>query len=219
GLGKSAGDYQQLASSLEAKGVRTFVAEISQLDWLRYASGLLDGNFWKGTLCPRPLLDWYLIKIKEAVYEANLVANGGKISLIGHSIGGWIARVYLAEFGMDEISLLLTLGTPHRPPPKGVLGVIDQTRGLLDYVDKYCPVVNHESMVKYVCIAGRYMKGECLLKSPKIKASDMESIADVNGNLLIIGRNKDNHYMNEDSIGGLASLKLNARIVGQGYKQ
>ncbi|KAK4258092.1 hypothetical protein QN277_007589 [Acacia crassicarpa] len=27
--------------------------------------------------------------------------------------GGWLARVYMEEFGMSHISLLLTLGTPH----------------------------------------------------------------------------------------------------------
>lgn len=38
---------------------------------------------------------------------------GGAISLIGHSAGGWLARVYMEEFGLSHISLLLTLGTPH----------------------------------------------------------------------------------------------------------
>lgn len=35
------------------------------------------------------------------------------ISLVGHSAGGWLARVYLQEFESSDISLLLTLGTPH----------------------------------------------------------------------------------------------------------
>lgn len=38
---------------------------------------------------------------------------GGTLSLIGHSAGGWLARVYMEEFGLSHISLLLTLGTPH----------------------------------------------------------------------------------------------------------
>jgi len=33
--------------------------------------------------------------------------------LIGHSAGGWLARVYMEEFDASDISLLLTLGTPH----------------------------------------------------------------------------------------------------------
>jgi len=35
------------------------------------------------------------------------------LSLIGHSAGGWLARVYMEEFGQLDVSLLLTLGTPH----------------------------------------------------------------------------------------------------------
>jgi alpha-beta hydrolase superfamily lysophospholipase len=39
---------------------------------------------------------------------------GGPLSLVGHSAGGWLARLYMEEFGMSDISLLLTLGTPHQ---------------------------------------------------------------------------------------------------------
>jgi pimeloyl-ACP methyl ester carboxylesterase len=42
-----------------------------------------------------------------------LLLADGKISLIGHSAGGWLARVYMEEFDASDISLLLTLGTPH----------------------------------------------------------------------------------------------------------
>ncbi|KAH9321194.1 hypothetical protein KI387_015833, partial [Taxus chinensis] len=76
GLGNNSSDYQQLASSLEEKGVRTVVAKVSRPDWLRNAAGLVDGNYWKGTLRPRPVLDWYLKRIEEAVSTANLLANG-----------------------------------------------------------------------------------------------------------------------------------------------
>lgn len=44
--------------------------------------------------------------------QANFIV-GGTLSLIGHSAGGWLARVYMEEFGLSHISLLLTLGTPH----------------------------------------------------------------------------------------------------------
>jgi hypothetical protein len=42
-----------------------------------------------------------------------------------------------------------------RPPPKGVSGVIDQTRGLLYYVEKHCSKAVYTPELKYVCIAGR----------------------------------------------------------------
>lgn len=44
---------------------------------------------------------------------------------------------------------------PSRPPPKGMPGVIDQTRGLLDYVEKNCSKAVYTPQLKYVCIAGR----------------------------------------------------------------
>lgn len=42
-----------------------------------------------------------------------------------------------------------------RPPPKGLPGVIDQTRGLLYYVEKHCTKAAYTPELKYVCIAGR----------------------------------------------------------------
>ena len=36
-----------------------------------------------------------------------------KVSLLGHSAGGWLARVYMSEYGIDDIAMLLSLGTPH----------------------------------------------------------------------------------------------------------
>lgn len=42
-----------------------------------------------------------------------MAADGGKVTVIGHSAGGWLARVYMANYGTEDIALLLTLGTPH----------------------------------------------------------------------------------------------------------
>ncbi|XP_057841585.1 uncharacterized protein LOC131051195 isoform X2 [Cryptomeria japonica] len=184
GLGNNSSDYQQLSSSLEAKGVRTVVANVSRPDWLRNAAGLLDGNYWKGTLRPRPVLDWYLKKIEDAISTANQLADGGKISLIGHSAGGWLARVYLAEYGFDGISLLLTLGTPHL-----------------------------------------YVKGERFFKNQSIKlsSSSMETVAGVDGNLIVKPNEGTieaiDNDMDKSSSNQLNSSRFRALIVGQGYKQ
>lgn len=34
------------------------------------------------------------------------------------SVGGWLARVYLLAFGTKGVDRLVTLGSPHQPPPK-----------------------------------------------------------------------------------------------------
>ena len=43
--------------------------------------------------------------------------GGGPVTLIAHSAGGWLARVYLLGFGTAGITRLVTLGAPHLPPP------------------------------------------------------------------------------------------------------
>ena len=40
-------------------------------------------------------------------------AEGAKVSLLAHSAGGWLARLYLGENGTQDVELLLTLGSPH----------------------------------------------------------------------------------------------------------
>lgn len=39
-------------------GVPSVVAAVSRLDWFRNAAGLVDPAYWRGTLRPRPVLDW-----------------------------------------------------------------------------------------------------------------------------------------------------------------
>ncbi|XP_042966450.1 uncharacterized protein LOC122300107 [Carya illinoinensis] len=209
GLGNNSSDYNKLEVTLkEQYGVPTLVAKVSRLDWLRNAAGLVDPNYWRGTLRPRPVLDWYLKRIEEAVLEAKELAQGGTLSLIGHSAGGWLARVYMQEFGLSDISLLLTLGTPHLPPPKGLPGVIDQTRGLLDYVDKHCSKAVYNHHLKYVCIAGRYIQGAPFFGS---------SIANVES--VIPNDNAEVAVVNDVGTSASNATTLRARLVGQGYKQ
>jgi len=58
--------------------------------------------------------------------SSNSTATGKKkIALIGHSAGGWIARIYLSNVtyggkvyrGQEHVHSLVTLGTPHGPAP------------------------------------------------------------------------------------------------------
>ncbi|AQK60900.1 alpha/beta-Hydrolases superfamily protein [Zea mays] len=217
GLGNNTGDYARLAAALrDDHGLpAAVVARVTRPDWLRNAAGLADASYWRGTLRPRPVLDWYLKRVDDAVSEAReLCAPGGKISLIGHSAGGWLARVYMAEFDASDISLLLTLGTPHLPPPKGVPGVIDQTRGLLNYVEENCAPAVYTPELRYVCIAGRYIQGAPLLgnsaaASDEILAADTPS----EGGHAVIVSSSDN------STSTPSAVSWRARFVGQGYKQ
>ncbi|KAJ6763182.1 ALPHA/BETA-HYDROLASES SUPERFAMILY PROTEIN [Salix purpurea] len=212
GLGNNTGDYQKLELTLQEYGVPTVVAKVSRFDWLRNAAGLADPNYWSGSLRPRPVLDWYLKRIDEAVQEAKELAQGQTLSLIGHSAGGWLARVYMEEFGQLDVSLLLTLGTPHLPPPKGVPGVIDQTRGLLDYVEKHCKKAVYTPELRYVCIAGRYIKGARFVGDSNVEAKSMVPVENDHPTAEAV-------LVNDLGISTSASPGFRARFVGQGYKQ
>ncbi|RZS25446.1 hypothetical protein BHM03_00058646 [Ensete ventricosum] len=221
GLGNNTGDYKDLVLTLrEVYGVPSVVPKVSRVDWLRNAAGLLDPNYWRGTLRPRPVLDWYgavpsplapvnatadryLERVDEAVAEAKLLlADGnllrlyadGKISLIGHSAGGWLARLYLEEFGTSNISLLLTLGSPH------LYGYESSNR---------CTDSNLLGVsVTKTCYFSRYIRGAPLVgNSNNLIPVDEEP----NGSELI----KDNG--NKKSLSATPSLR--ARFIGQGYKQ
>jgi hypothetical protein len=63
--------------------------------------------------------------------------------------------------GMTDLDVVLSLGSPLRPPPTGIPGVFDQTRGILTYVDAQCPGPEQLAAAggRFVCVAGRYIRG------------------------------------------------------------
>jgi len=155
GLGNDSGDYAALRGRLERDGLSVGVVPVARLDWLRNAVGILDSNWWAGTLKPRPVLDWYLDRVSALLDEAS--AGGRKIVLLGHSAGGWLARITLGETAGRGVSRLVTLGTPHCPPLPGSSGSFDQTRGLLTYVQTEFPTL--PVGVEGVAVAGRFLEG------------------------------------------------------------
>ncbi|KAJ9680109.1 hypothetical protein PVL29_019406 [Vitis rotundifolia] len=156
GLGNNSGDYHKLELTLKEYGVASVVAKVSRLDWLRNAAGLVDPNYWRGTLTPRPVLDW--------------------------------------------------------PPPKGMSGVIDQTRGLLDYVEKNCSKAVYTPQLKYVCIAGRYIQGARLFGNSNVNANAAVPIEDdLQISEVAVVKDMNNSTPN--------SPTFRARFIGQGYKQ
>ncbi|KAL9262741.1 hypothetical protein AKJ16_DCAP14457 [Drosera capensis] len=129
-----------------------------------------------------------------------------KGTLRPQSSGGWLARIYMEEFGMSDISLLLTLGTPHTPPPKGLAGVIDQTRGL------WIMLRTIVQKLSYLRTLDIYIKGARIIGNSN---EDFDYIA---------SSGKDQAVAGATSRGDVAmsmpsSPTLRARFIGQGYKQ
>lgn len=161
GLGNETSDYTAFALELEQRGFSVTVAEVRRPDWLRNAAGLVDVNYWKGTLEPRPTVDWYLGRIGDAIVIAKQKSGSDKVRLVAHSAGGWMARVYLSDFGCAEVCHFVSLGSPLKSVPSDVPGVVDQTRGILSFVEANCdlPVVLNEKGVRVTCLAGKWLEG------------------------------------------------------------
>jgi pimeloyl-ACP methyl ester carboxylesterase len=164
GLGNAAEDYVPLEQALRQElGATVTTALVSRPDWLRNAAGVVDSAYWAGTLNPVPTVNWYLERISAAVDSALRESGQERVSLVAHSAGGWLARVWLQQSPQNasRVSLLLSLGSPLRPPPTNVPGVIDQTRGILTHVDANCASAEElaASGTRVVCVAGRYILG------------------------------------------------------------
>jgi len=158
GLGNNAADYADLASTLQGRGLAVEVAPVQRIDWSRNAAALTDVNWWKGTLKPRPAVDWYLTRVDSAMQALKRRVDGAPITVLTHSAGGWLGRVYLLDFGREGVDRFVSLGSPHLPPPKDAEGVVDQTRGILNFVADAAPGAYH-SEIKYVTIAGKFVRG------------------------------------------------------------
>ena len=135
-----------------------------KLDRLNWVSGLLPSffskSYFEGTLVPSKTLNFYLKKVDEAVIQA-IQENDGNVdvTLIAHSIGGWVSRAWISEYASPElrgtVSKVITLGSPHNPAPDSS---IDQTRGLLKYITEKYPGA-YEKKVKYYSVIGSVTKG------------------------------------------------------------
>jgi len=156
-------DYEEMVLGLQERGHSTYVADLKRLDWLKIVPSALTPDYWTGNLKPNDCLHFFYEKLDSTFKKIKEEHPGQPIHLIGHSIGGWIVRAYLGEVcDPNEIELfcsLTTLGSPQRTPPEGtVWEQLDQTRGLLSYVNKNFPGVYHKH-IKYTSVAGESTEG------------------------------------------------------------
>lgn len=150
----SALEYRALEQCLQASGFPTVTVPLQQRDWFPTVGGR--------SMVP------ILRKIDQTVKQQLEKHNTSKVNLIGHSAGGWIARIYLGEtpynihndvsdlaglwHAYPYVATLVTLGTPHVSQERW-------TKRNLDFVKINYPGAFYPD-VQYVCVAGKAVYGE-----------------------------------------------------------
>lgn len=159
GFFASAREYRDLEASLVAAGFPTSTVPLSKLNWLPTVGGR--------SVVP------ILRQIDQTVKRMLRFYNTSQVNLIGHSAGGWIARIYLGDRPYDihgdvsgdaavwnartQVATFITLGTPHISQERW-------TKQNLDFVQNNYPGAFYPD-VKYVCVAGKAVYGRRKLGS------------------------------------------------------
>jgi len=100
-----------------------------------------------------------LQKLDRAVRDAAQRSPAGKVTLVGHSSGGVIGRLYLASEpfegrvynGLERVDLLVSLGSPHHNRHVG---------RIRQWVDQHYPGSYYVPAVRYVSVAGKSVRGD-----------------------------------------------------------
>ncbi len=148
-----------MIEELNARGHPAYALDLSRFDWLKITKSAITADYWKGTLKPKGTLDFFFDAADSTIAQVKADFPTRKIHLVAHSIGGWVARAYCGEVADPEdvqkrFVSLTTLGSPNYPPPPSESGFsLDQTRGLLDYVNDNFPGAYHKNF-KYVSVGG-----------------------------------------------------------------
>jgi len=148
-----AADYDALALALNQRGIPAITVPLRWQDWLPTLGGR--------SVTP------ILRQIDATVQQALQTSSAGKVNLVAHSAGGWLARIYIGEKpycihprdtedccwnGRDRVSTLVTLGTPHTSQERWTLKN-------LNFVNQTYPGAFYPD-VRYVCVAGKAVQGD-----------------------------------------------------------
>ena len=98
-------------------------------------------------------------KLERAVRQLVRRSPTGKVTLVGHSSGGVMGRLYLSDRpflghtygGLECVDRLITLGSPHHNRRGG------QVRR---WVDQQYPGAYFAPQVQYACVAGKMVRGK-----------------------------------------------------------
>ena len=146
--------YRSLEQALQGFGFPVVTVPLRRQDWIPTLGG-------RSVV---PILRQLDRCVKQVLQQYNV----SQINLIGHSAGGWIARIYLGEkpycihgdvteaanlwHAHPRVATLVTLGTPHRSQERW-------TQRNLNFVNGHYPGAFYPD-VHYICAAGKAVYGE-----------------------------------------------------------
>ncbi len=146
-------EYRALEQALQKLGFPTAIVPLRPRDWFPTVGG-------------RSMIP-ILRQLDQTVKQLRQDYNASQVNLIGHSAGGWIARIYMGEqpytihndasetaglwHAYPYVATLVTLGTPHVSQERW-------TKRNLDFVKVNYPGAFYPE-VKYVCVAGKAVYG------------------------------------------------------------
>jgi hypothetical protein len=146
----SASLYNEMAASLESyTKTDVSIVQTRTVDWL----GVAIQPYWLVLLS----------KLDHTVRNAVKASSTGRITLVAHSAGGLLGRIYLSPEpfygkrfqGRDVVSHLITLGTPHYGNGKLIYGGI-----MSRWVNRHYPGAFFSDTVTYIAVAGKALKGD-----------------------------------------------------------
>jgi hypothetical protein len=160
-FGGKPGDYTALTQQLRSRGHPVYLARISALDWLSIVQSAVTKEYFKGELEPSKTLLFYMNAVNAAVER---MGEDKEFTILSHSIGGWVARAWLGEVADEGVRQrcrkYVSLGTPHAAPPEdSLVAKVDQTRGLLKYINDRWPGAHFDD-IEYTCIASNGVRGK-----------------------------------------------------------
>lgn len=192
--------------------VATRVAPLPRTEWIKVARQLPTLDFLNANLSARTTLGWYFDAMEiafselfaEATSSSSSSSRGGggggggggtddvEICVIGHSIGGWVARAYLGglsgsstavyRLSKARVSSLITLGTPHVSPDTAL---VDQTRGLLREVSNHpgcaSSSLSMDGTVDITCVCSSGVPG-------RLATGELEELIAATSYLPLLGR-------------------------------
>ena len=146
--------YRHVEDALSAMGIAAVTVPLRRRDWVPTIGGR--------SIAP------ILAQLHQTVQQVMQQHQTDQINLVGHSAGGWVARIYLGDEpyrihrtdsetdgvwrGRSHVHTLITLGTPHRSQERW-------TKRNLDFVNQTYPGAFYDD-VRYVCVAGKAILGD-----------------------------------------------------------